>query len=126
VFLRMGRLAGSGDDPERPPLRLAPAAFPVIFRRPQDPRSPWHIRLASTLMGLVITVAGVIVILLIAALVKSVYDRLDAVDAERAAARSRAKAALQSAAPRSDGAVPLTLPKETPPATTSQRGPERR
>ena len=96
------------EEPTRPQLRLVPKGTRVMFRRPEDPEVPWTVRALGLLLGVVITGVALCMILLVAALLREVYETVDAQDAARAAARA--------AEQRQGGAIKLTLPKDRPPA----------
>lgn len=62
-----------------PHLRLVPKGPPVVFRLPEDPAVPWQVRALAIFLGVTISAAVVIGIVFVGALVKDLYEQVDAV-----------------------------------------------
>jgi hypothetical protein len=109
------------DPPELPPpgphphLRLVPKGPPVVFRLPEQPEVPWQVRAIAIFLGVTISVLVVTGIVFVGALVKNLYDQVDAAQRER---ESR-----EQAAPVRPDAIPVVMP-EQPPSPPPQTPPE--
>ncbi len=111
------------DEEGRPSLRLVPKGPRVSFSRPGDPETRWTVRVASIFLGLVISGIGLAFILLTAALLKQMYENVDALDAAVKAERTRRSTTEAPARNRGDGAIVLTMPKDQPRSRAAPQSP---